>query len=229
VAALGCRYGLPAAATEALGELLDALAAEPDPPTTIRAPEHAVDAHLADSLSGLEIAALAEADTVVDLGSGAGFPGLALAAARPAARFDLLEAVRRKCETIERLRTAAGIENARAVARRAEDWAREEGAEAYAAATARAVAPLAVLCEYAAPLLRPGGALVCWKGARDPSEEAAGARAAAEVGLRPLEVRAVVPFEDARHRHLHVFEKVAPTPARLPRRAGVAAKRPLGA
>jgi 16S rRNA (guanine527-N7)-methyltransferase len=184
---------------------------------------------VADSLSGLEVPALREAGTLVDIGAGAGFPGLPLATALPTARVDLIESAARKCAVIERLRAAAGIENARVVTARVEDWARAGGAGAYEVATARAVAPLAVLCEYAAPLLRPGGALVCWKGARDAAEEAGGAHASAKVGLELAEVRRVVPFPDARERHLHVFVKVAPTPARFPRRPGVAAKRPPAA
>ncbi len=86
-----------------------------------------------------------------------------------------------------------------------------------------------MLAEYAAPLLAEGGHLVAWKGARDPEEEAAGAAAAAELGLEPLEPVAVRPFPAARHRHLHAFRKIAPTPARFPRRPGMATKRPLGA
>jgi 16S rRNA (guanine527-N7)-methyltransferase len=93
---------------------------------------------------------------------------------------------------------------------------------------ARAVAALPVLVEYAAPLLREGGVLVAWKGVRSREEEAAGARAAAEVGLEPEEALRVEPFEGARDRHLHVFRKIAPTPERFPRRAGMAVKRPLG-
>jgi 16S rRNA (guanine527-N7)-methyltransferase len=95
--------------------------------------------------------------------------------------------------------------------------------------TARAVAPLDALAEYAAPLLREGGALVAWKGRRDPDEEAAGARAAGVVGLEIAEVRPVQPFAAAEHRHLHVYVKVRPTPDRFPRRPGMARKRPLGA
>jgi 16S rRNA (guanine527-N7)-methyltransferase len=94
--------------------------------------------------------------------------------------------------------------------------------------TARAVAALPVLVEYAAPLLRAGGALVAWKGARDPDEEAAGAGAAAALGLEVGAVLHVKPFPEARERHLHVFRKIAPTPAGFPRRPGMAAKRPLG-
>jgi 16S rRNA (guanine527-N7)-methyltransferase len=208
--------------------LLDGLAAEPDPPTGVTEPKRAVEIHLADSLSGLEIDRVRSAPALVDLGAGAGFPGLPLAVALPNARIDLVEAGRRKCEVIERLRDAAGAANARVVATRAETWALGEGADAYAVATARALAPLSVLCEYAAPLLEPGGALVCWKGTRDGAEEAAGAAAASQLGLHPAEVRRVEPFPGARSRHLHVFVKAGPTPARFPRRPGIAAKRPLG-
>ena len=184
---------------------------------------------MADSLSGLEVPALRAASRVADLGAGAGFPGLPLAVALPAARVDLVESAGRKRAVIERLIVAAGIANARTVAARAEAWgAAAGGHEAYDAVTARALAPLAVLCEYAAPLLEPGGALVAWKGARGADEERAGAAAAATVGLEPVEVRPVTPFVRARSRHLHVFRKVAPTPPRFPRRPGVAAKRPLG-
>jgi len=204
------------------------LAAEPDPPTTIREPAAVLEQHVADSLAGLGVPALAEALTLADVGAGTGFPGLALAIARPGMRVDLIEAAGRKCEVIERLAAAGGATNARAVPARAEAWGAGEGAGAYDAVAVRAVAPLAVLCEYAAPLLQPGGALVAWKGARDAREEAAGASAAAALGLRPLEVRAVEPFPGAHSRHLHVFAKVDATPPRFPRRVGVAAKRPLG-
>ena len=183
---------------------------------------------MADSLSGLALDGLARARAIADVGSGAGFPGLALAAALPGARVDLIESAARKCAVIERLRAAAGLRNARVVNARAEAWGAEEGRGAYDAVTARAVAPLAVLAEYAAPLLREGGLLVAWKGARCREEEDAGARAVAELGLEAREVHHVVPFRGALEHHLHLYEKVAPTPERIPRRPGMARKRPLG-
>ena len=85
-----------------------------------------------------------------------------------------------------------------------------------------------MLVEYAAPLLREGGVLVAWKGARSEEEERAGARAAERLGMGAGEVRRVVPFAGARNRHLHVFRKEAPTPDGFPRRPGMARKRPLG-
>jgi len=186
--------------------------------------------HLADSLSGLEVEALRQAGRIADVGAGAGFPGLPLAVALPAARVDLIESSRRKAELIERLARAAAVENARALPVRAEEWSAPgaDGRDAYDAVTARAVAPLAVLVEYAAPLLREGGVLVAWKGARDEAEEEGGAAAAASAGMAPREVVRMTPFAGARSRHLHVFEKVGPTPPGLPRRPGAARKRPLG-
>jgi 16S rRNA (guanine527-N7)-methyltransferase len=189
--------------------------------------------HVADSMSGLEVPDLSRAKRIADVGAGAGFPGLVLAIARPAARVDLIESAGRKAAVIDRLIQAAKVANARSVVARAEEWGRLPvalggGREAYDAVTARAVASLAVLVEYAAPLLRSSGVFVAWKGARDSGEEELGRRAADEVGLALEGVRRVEPFAGARDRHLHVFRKVAPTPERFPRRPGMAAKRPLG-
>jgi 16S rRNA (guanine527-N7)-methyltransferase len=170
---------------------------------------------------------LARAPSIADIGAGAGFPGLALAAALPDATVSLIESTERKCEVIARLATAAEIGNAAPVPARAEEWASGDGAGRYDVVTARALASLAVLVEYAAPLLAAGGFLVAWKGAPDPGEEAAGATAAALVGLEPRDPVAVRPFKGSRERNLFVYEKVTPTPERFPRRPGMATKRPL--
>jgi 16S rRNA (guanine527-N7)-methyltransferase len=206
--------------------LLEALAAEPDPHTTVSSPAEAIDVHVADSLSGLEVEELARARRIADVGAGAGFPGLVLAIALPRAQVDLIESAGRKTAVIGRLAQAAQIVNATAVTARAEEWAAIP--RAYDAVVARAVAALPVLVEYAAPLLREGGLLVAWKGARAEDEEAAGERAAEQVGLARERVLKVEPFAGARDRHLHVYRKISPTPDRFPRRAGMAVKRPLG-
>jgi 16S rRNA (guanine527-N7)-methyltransferase len=169
---------------------------------------------------------LREARAVADLGSGAGLPGLPLAIALPGADFALVESTQRKCAFIERAITVCDVRNARAVNARAEAW--PEGVGRFDAVTARALAPLAVVAEYAAPLLRLGGAAVVWRGRRDPADEAAAAAACAELGLEPSETRRVQPFPAAEHRYLHLMSKVMETPVRFPRRPGVAAKRPLG-
>ena len=218
---------------ETFAPLLAALAAEPDPHTSVADPETAFDVHVADSLSGLEVAELVRARRIADIGAGAGFPGLVLAIALPRARVDLIESAGRKTAVIDRLIQASELGNARSVTARVEDFARTPevlggGGLAYDAVTARAVGPLALLVEYAAPLLRDGGVFVAWKGARDEAEEAAGAAAAEQMGMAPAAVLPVQPYPASENRHLHVYRKVAPTPPGFPRRAGMARKRPLG-
>jgi 16S rRNA (guanine527-N7)-methyltransferase len=207
--------------------ILDLVAVEPTSITTVRAPEEGVDVHVADALAGLEVPALREARRLADLGAGGGFPGLALAVARPDATVTLVESVGRKCDFLRRAAAAAGLANVEVVNARAESW--RAGLGTQDVVTARALAPLNVLAEYAAPLLRDGGVLVAWKAGRDPSEEADGLAAAEVVGLEPREPLRVTPFDDAGERHLYLYLKVRPTPDRFPRREGMARKRPLRA
>ena len=166
---------------------------------------------------------------IADIGSGPGFPGVVLAVALPRARVDMIESSSRKCAVIDRLVRAAGMDNevVRALPMRAEDWAAWGGAGLYDVVTARAVAALPVLAEYAAPLLREAGVMIAWKGRVDEAEADAGAKAAAQVGLEPEAVVEVEPFPGVRDRNLVVYRKVAQTPDRFPRRPGMAAKRPL--
>jgi 16S rRNA (guanine527-N7)-methyltransferase len=227
LAELAAEHSLPAEALDQLRRLLLALAAEPDPHTTISDPAAAVDQHVADSLVALQLEPLRNARSVADIGSGAGFPALPLAIAVPDASFDLLESASRKVDLISRLVAKARIANAHAQAARAETWARAKGRADYDVVTARAVAPLAVLVEYAAPLLKQNGLLIAWKGARDELEESAGRKAADVTGMKPAGVRQVEPYRDARNLHLHLYLKQSPTPERFPRRPGMALKRPL--
>jgi 16S rRNA (guanine527-N7)-methyltransferase len=211
-----------------LERVLELLASDPSAPSSVIDPARAWRVHVADSLSGLELPELERAKALADIGSGAGFPGIVLAAAKPRARVDLIESVGRKCEFMRRALAAAGIGNARVVCKRAEDWAEGEGREAYEAVTARAVGRLATLAELASPLLVAGGALVAWKGRRDAEEEAELERARERLAMEPIAVRWVGPFAGSRHRHLWLMRKSGPTPAGLPRRAGMAKKRPFG-
>jgi 16S rRNA (guanine527-N7)-methyltransferase len=209
-----------------LEAVLDVLAADEHAPTAVREPEQARQTHVADSLAALELTPVRAARRIADLGSGAGFPGVALAVALPAAEISLVESQRRKCEFLENLCVAAGIANIRVIWTRAEEWAK--GLSRNDVVLARALAPQAVVLEYAAPLLRTGGIVVDWRGKRVRDDEEAADRAAQELGLRREEVRSVTPFQGARDLHLHVFAKVEQTPPRFPRRAGMARKRPLG-
>jgi 16S rRNA (guanine527-N7)-methyltransferase len=211
-------------ALEALLELL----AEPRAPIASSTVERAREVHIADSLSGLEIEPLRAAGRIADLGSGAGLPGLVLAAGRPETRFDLLESISRRCDFLHEAIDRMGLANARVICERSEEWARGEGREAYDAVTARSVGRLTALAELASPLLRDGGVLVAWKGARSDQEEAELARAADRLAMEPMEIRSVRPYQASRNRHIHLLRKNGPTPNELPRRPGMAAKRPFG-
>ncbi|HTA05900.1 MAG TPA: 16S rRNA (guanine(527)-N(7))-methyltransferase RsmG [Solirubrobacteraceae bacterium] len=220
-------YALSRKQLTQLAELLKLLEHDEHAPTTVRAPREASERHLADSLAGLEIDLIEDGRVLADLGAGAGFPGSPLAVALPRAEVRLIESQRRKCEFLMRMLAAASIENASVVCARAEEWA--EGLGANDVVVARALAPQPVVLEYAAPLLRLGGGLVEWRGRRERDEEHAAAAAATALGMELREVRHVQPFAGATDRHLHIWVKTGETPARYPRRAGVARKRPLGA
>jgi 16S rRNA (guanine527-N7)-methyltransferase len=215
-------------ARRALETVLRLLAEERASVSSVTDPARAWKVHVADSLSGLEVPGLRDASTIADIGSGAGFPGLVLAAALPAARVDLIESVGRKCEFIGRAIDAAAIGNARALNIRSEDLAAAERREAYDVVTARAVGRLSTLAELASPLLKEGGILVAWKGKRDPDEETQLANAAGQLAMQPEQIFSVGPYAGSEHRHLHVVRKLAATPEKLPRRPGMAKKRPLG-
>jgi 16S rRNA (guanine527-N7)-methyltransferase len=224
--ALAQRHRLGVGAIDSLAALLVAVAEDDHAPTTVRDPLRGVDDHLADSLVALDSESVRGASTIADIGSGAGFPGLPLAIALPRAQVTLIESSARKCAFIERARTVTGAANATVVHTRVEEW--RTGREACDLVTARALAPLPVVVEYAAPLLRVGGVLVAWRGRRDPQAEAEAARAADQLGLEPRDPWLVSPYPGAAHRHLHLMFKVRETSARFPRRPGVALKRPLG-
>ena len=227
ISALVGRYGLTEPAVGQLEALVQLVATDPTAPTTVTDRAGILRDHVADSLVALELPVVRDAVSIADLGSGAGFPGLPLAIALPAARVSLVEGNGRKCAFMAAAIEACGAHNATPVHVRAEAW--PDGIGSCDLVTARALAALAVVAEYAAPLLAPGGTLVAWRGRRDPVDEAAGGRAAAELGLEAREPIHVEPYPGALHRHLHVMVKVAPTPDRFPRRPGLARKRPLGA
>jgi len=201
--------------------------AAPTAPTAVHDPHRGADVHIADSLAGLEIPEIRKAGLIADLGSGAGLPGLVLAAVLPDAQVVLVESASRKCEFQRSAVAAMGLVNVQVVWARAEEWS--DGIGRCDVVCARALAPLPVLYEYAAPLLRLEGVFVAWKAAVAAVEASDASAAATRLGLSPEAVQSVVPFAGAERRTLHVARKVAPTPPGYPRRAGMAAKRPLTA
>jgi len=212
----------------ALEAVLELLARERSSVSSVTEPPSAWKVHVEDSLCGIEVESLASAARIADIGSGAGFPGIVLAVALPTAEVELIESVGRKCEFMRRAIEAAGVGNATVVNARSEELAAGPDRERFDAVTARAVGRLSTLAELASPLLREDGALVAWKGRRDEGEELELERAAGSLAMAPERILAVGPYAGSRHRHLHVMRKTGATPADLPRRPGMAKKRPRG-
>jgi 16S rRNA (guanine527-N7)-methyltransferase len=222
--------GLPLSGGQraAITRVLEELERERASVSSVTEPERAWRVHVADSLTGLEVAELRGAARIADIGSGAGFPGLVLAVALPEAQVDLIESVGRKCEFMRRAIEAAEIPNATVLNARSEELAAGEQRDSYDAITARAVGRLSTLAELASPLLCEGGVLVAWKGKRDADEERQLAHASEQLAMQPAETLDVGDRAGSEHRHLHVVRKAGATPRDLPRRPGMAKKRPRG-
>ena len=183
--------------------------------------------HFVDSLLPLRDESLFPPGArVIDVGTGAGFPGLALAAARPDLRVTLLEAQGKRCRFLRAVCAELKLEGVQVIQERAEILGRAEGhREAYDRAAARAVAPLNVLCEYLLPFVRVGGLALCWKGPAAEEERAEGAWAANALGGRVLPVWDMGQ-KDTRH-VLVPIQKTEKTLPQYPRKNGIPVKRPL--
>lgn len=229
---LAAAFGIDATGAQALSGYVDLLLSWRGNLTGLSTREEIVASLLGDSLALLDVGPLVERAGApwVDLGAGAGIPGIPLALALPSARITLLEAASRKCAFLRAALAAAGLGGRCSVeCGRSEHYAAAgaAGREAFAVVVARAVAPLPALVELAAPLLHEGGVLLASKTGRALRDEGPAAAAAAGLcAMAPRWPQALPrsPLDDA---VCAVFEKVAATPERLPRREGRATKRPL--
>jgi 16S rRNA (guanine527-N7)-methyltransferase len=225
-------FGLDEAQAAALATYLDLLLGwRRGNITAVRSRAEAIDRLLADSLAILDVPALQEAGARwLDLGAGAGVPGIPLAVARPAARVTLLESAAGKCVFLEEAVAAAGLTGRAVVVHaRSEAFAApaDGGREAFDVVFARALAGLASVVELAAPLLATDGVLLAVKGARGAEREGpAGEQAARECGLLSSGV-VVLSRSPVTASVCAVFHKREPAPDWLPRRPGLATRRPL--
>jgi 16S rRNA (guanine527-N7)-methyltransferase len=183
-----------------------------------------------DSLYGLSINSVAEATRAADVGSGYGFPGLALAAAMPRATWTLVEFDPVRSAFLDRTMKLMGITNADVINWPVENW--RDGIGQHDLVTARNVAALSTMVEWAAPLLKVGGTAMIWARARDEVEEADAGAAAAATGLTLIEVIQASPdlkSKGGEKRHIHVLRKDAETPAEFPRPRKAALREPIRA
>ena len=183
--------------------------------------------HFLDSLLPLTVEGLFPKEArIIDVGTGAGFPGLALAIARPDLRVTLLEAQGKRCAFLHAVIERLGLNGAQVIQDRAEVLGRAAGhRESYDRAVARAVAPLNVLCEYLLPFVRVGGCALCWKGPALKAEEQEGAYAARLLGGRMTKA---LEMPGAVYSHvLARIDKIEETLPQYPRKNGMPAKRPL--
>jgi len=187
--------------------------------------------HLVDALSCCLLKELHQASSLIDIGSGAGLPGIPLAIVHPGLKVTLLEATKKKVSLLHHARETLNLSNLEILHGRVEEAARDKYKEAYELATARALAALPVVLEYGAPLIKVGGIIIAMKGRLPEQELSQGVMAARELRLSLREVKQVefsaqVPLKE---RLLVVFDKPTTTPRIFPRRVGLAKKRPLGA
>ena len=193
--------------------------------TAITDPRDVAVLHLLDSLALTGLAGL-EGRTVVDVGTGAGFPGVPLAIARPSARVTLLDSLGKRVDFLRESCRTLGLDNVECVHGRAEEFAGERR-ETFDLAVSRAVAALPVLCELCLPLVKVGGAFWAMKSV-DTEEEISASKTAVKVlGGR---IQAVsdytIPTTEVVHRVVCI-QKTAPTPEKYPKRFALIKKQPL--
>jgi 16S rRNA (guanine527-N7)-methyltransferase len=182
---------------------------------------------LGQELARLDVIAPMRGCRVIDIGSGAGLPGIPLKIAWPRLEMSLLESNEKRCRFLREAIQRLGLDGVAVLEGRAEVWGRDAGhRDRYDLAVARAVAPLPVLLEYALPFVREGGRLAAQKGSAAPREIAA-------AGAALTELRGEVEYSGAfeppggPRQTLLLVRKLGTTPQRYPRRPGIPAKRPI--
>ena len=196
--------------------------------TAIREPAGIRRRHFLDALSCVTVTGSLATRRLIDVGTGAGFPGLPLKILTPSLQLTLVDSVQKKTRFLTAVVAELGLRDVTILAERAETLGQDAGHRAqYDWAVARAVAPLAVLAEYLLPLCRVGGAMLAQKGAAAANEVAEAAAAVALLGGGEATVTPIqLPLQTQRH-YLVVVPKNSATPPRYPRRAGMPARRPL--
>ncbi len=187
-----------------------------------------IDKHLFSSFTFLQARDLAQELKIVDVGAGAGFPGIPLKIYNPRLNLTLIEASQRKVHFLNHIIRTLELDNARVINERAEICGKdEEHREKYDLALARALAPLAIMSEYCLPLVKIGGEVVALKGTDPMNEVAEATNAISILGGEIKDIKTVISPTSLKKDNLIIIKKIKPTPGKYPRRVGIPKKRPL--
>ena len=198
--------------------------------TNITDPEEFRVKHLMDSLMCVDFPEYDAAKSIIDVGTGGGFPGIPLAVYSPEKHFTLLDSLNKRLKIIGELSSELGITNIDLLHARAEDAARDpKHREKYDLCVSRAVSNLSTLAEYCLPFIRKGGYLMAYKGPDCEAELKDAFEALKILGGKAVEIRDTSMAEYGLEHKILVIEKVKNTPKAYPRQAGKPAKAPLGA
>lgn len=183
--------------------------------------------HFLDSMTLISSGKLKNGATLIDIGAGAGFPSLPVKIARPDLKVTMLDSLNKRVNFLSDVITELGLSGIEALHSRAEDGGRSGFRESFDIATARAVADLAVLAEYALPFIKVGGYFIAMKGTA-PEEEINGAKQSIKVmGGKIEEVKEIHIDEGNLNHTLVIIKKTEKTPSKYPRKAGKPTKEPI--
>lgn len=196
--------------------------------TAITDKDEFVRKHFIDSLLCYEFEELQKALKIIDVGTGAGFPGVPLAIVFPEKQFVLMDSLKKRLKVVDVLCNELGINNITTLHGRAEDLARDrKHRERYDLCVARAVANTAVLVEYALPFIKVGGSLLAYKGSDFEKELYEGQNSISLLGGKQVDERSVAIDNLGLNHKIIIINKIKNTPMQYPRKAGTPSKEPL--
>ena len=194
--------------------------------TALTEPRDVAVKHFIDSLTLLQYADIPQGASLIDVGTGAGFPGLAVKIARQDIQLTLLDSLQKRLVFLDEVCEALELDGVCTVHSRAEDGARTELRESFDFAAARAVAPLNVLCEYCLPYVKVGGSFLAMKG-KTAEEELQAAQDAVTLLGGTVQEKHLFRLGDAGERGIIEIKKLSPTPAQYPRKSKAIKSKPL--